>query len=157
MQNSSVDEIVSVWKQYVDGLENWEKLVEGVVPKQTICGPVYEPESPFPGRTETFAIADMRAVKVAHPHYHKDGETEIYFVIRGSGLTVMGGEEISVEKGSVVVTPPNTAHFTVPEKGLVLMVINTPFFNPSNNVEIEETDASVKFDKAQYERLTADL
>jgi mannose-6-phosphate isomerase-like protein (cupin superfamily) len=146
-------DIISTWQEYINTISDWKKLVEGVESKPTVCGPVYEPPSPLPKRTETFAIADMRNVDVAHPHYHKNGETEIYFVIQGTGLTIVGGEEKSIEKGTVVVTPPGTAHFTLPERDLVMVVINTPNFNPENNTEIFETDLSVKFDKDQYERL----
>ncbi len=149
-----MDEIIKAWEEYANNLEDWQSVVKGTDPKQTECGPVYEPPSPLPERTETFAISDMRGVKIAYPHYHKNGETEIYFVIQGSGLTVVGGEEIRLTKGAVVVTPPNTTHFTIPEKDLVMIVINTPEFNAGNIVEPTETDPSVKFDKAQYEKLT---
>lgn len=148
-----MDEIVEAWKQYLDNLEDWQSVVSGIEPKQTACGPVYEPPSPLKERTETFAISDMRNVKVAYPHYHKNGESEIYFVIQGSGLTVVGGQEILIKRGSIVVTPPNTTHFTIPKKDLVLVVINSPSFNAANIVEPSETDQAVKFDKAQYERL----
>jgi len=152
-----MDEPIHAWKEYLNGLEDWQTVVEGVTPKQTQCGPVYEPLSPLPERSETFAISDMRDVKVALPHYHKNGETEIYFVIQGSGLTVVGGEEIQLEKGSVVVTPPNTTHFTIPKSDLVMMVINTPNFNAENIVEPTESDSTVKFDKEQYDSLVHNI
>jgi mannose-6-phosphate isomerase-like protein (cupin superfamily) len=152
-----MDEIINAWKQYLDNLKDWEAVIDGVTPKKTQCGPVYEPDSPLPERTETFAISDMRGVKVALPHYHKNGETEIYFVIQGSGLTVVGGEEIYLEKGSVVVTPPNTTHFTIPKHDLVMMVINTPNFNAENIVEPTESDPNVKFDKVQYDKLVNNI
>ncbi|OGL31046.1 hypothetical protein A3D14_02175 [Candidatus Saccharibacteria bacterium RIFCSPHIGHO2_02_FULL_47_12] len=148
-----MDELIKAWQNYVDNLDDWQAVVKGVVPKQTQCGPVYEPPSPLPERTETFAVSDMRDVQVAYPHYHKNGETEIYFIIQGSGLTVVGGEEIPIQKGSTVVTPPDTTHFTIPEEDLVMVVINTPSFNAANIVEPHGTDPKVKFDKAQYERL----
>ncbi len=150
---ADTEEVVRVWKEYVDSIDDWQQLVAGAKPKDTICGPVYETPSPLPERTETFAIGDMRNVKLAHPHYHKGGETEIYFVLQGSGLTVVGGEEKHIQKGAVVITPPNMTHFTIPEKDLVLMIINTPSFNPANNIEINETDLAVKFDKTQLDRL----
>ena len=148
-----MDEIIAAWKQYVDNLADWESVIKGTIPKQTQCGPVYEPPSPLPERSETFAISDMRNVKVAYPHYHKNGETEIYFVISGTGLTVVGGQEIQIKRGSVVVTPPNTTHFTFPHNDLVMVVINTPNFNAANIVEPIDSDSAVKFDKAQYNRL----
>lgn len=153
----TMDEIVQAWKAYTDKLTNWESLIEDVTPKQTHCGPVYEPPSPLPHRTETFAISDIRGVKVAEPHYHINGETEIYFVLQGSGLTVVGGKEIEVNKGSVVITPPNTAHFTIPKNDLVLVVINTPNFKAENVKDIHESDPNLGFDKGQYDRLTKDL
>jgi mannose-6-phosphate isomerase-like protein (cupin superfamily) len=148
-----MDEIVEAWKKYTNDLVDWQSVASEVEPKQTQCGPVYEPPSPLPERTETFAISDMRDVKVAYPHYHKNGETEIYFVIQGSGLTVVGGEEVHIKKGSIVVTPPNTTHFTIPEKDLVMVVINSPSFNAANIVEPSESDPTVKFDTTQYEKL----
>ena len=87
-----MDEVVSVWRQYLDNLKDWKAIIVGVTPKNTQCGPVYEPNSPLPERSESFAISDMRNVKVAYPHYHTNGETEIYFVIQGTGLTVVGGK-----------------------------------------------------------------
>lgn len=150
-----VNEIVQAWKQYADGLTDWKAVIAGTTPKQTQCGPVYEPPSPLPDRTETFAISDMRDVRIAKPHYHANGETEIYFVIQGTGITVVGGEEMPIQKGSVVVTPPMTAHFTIPKQDLVMIVINAPSFNAANVIDVSESDPTVRFDKAQYERLVA--
>jgi mannose-6-phosphate isomerase-like protein (cupin superfamily) len=149
----NIKEVIQVWSDYAATVDNWEDLVEGVEPKSTECGPVYEPPSPLDRPEESFAVADMRAVKVAEPHCHTNGETEIYIVLTGLGLTVIGGEEIEIKQGSVVVTPQDTAHFTIPKENLVMMVINTPPFNPANNVPINETNLGVGFDRAQYDRL----
>ena len=148
-----MDEIIEIWTKYIDTLEDWQSVVKDVRPKKTQCGPVYEPESPLHKRFGSFAISDMRDVAVAYPHYHKNGETEIYLVIQGTGLTVVGGEEIELKKGSVVVTPPNTTHFTIPKNDLVMLVINTPKFNKDNIVEPVDSDPEVKFDKDQYDEL----
>ena len=149
--------VINAWKQYIDNLDDWEISIKGVTPKTTQCGPVYEPDSPLPERSETFAISDMRGVKVALPHYHKNGETEVYFVIQGSGLTVVGGEEFILSNGCVVVTPPNTTHFTIPKNDLVMMVINTPKFKAENIVEPTESDANVKFEKEQYDKYVQNI
>jgi len=66
---------------------DWQEVVEGITPKDTYCSPVYEPKSPLDRPNESFAIADMREIKVAEPHYHTNGETETYFILSGSGLT----------------------------------------------------------------------
>lgn len=152
---NEIEEIIDTWKKYIDTLEDWQDVVKDVRPKKTQCGPVYEPESPLQKHYGTFAISDMRDVAVAYPHYHMNGETELYFVIQGSGLTVIGGEEIELKKGSVVVTPPNTTHFTFPKDDLVMLVINTPKFNAKNIVEPEISDPEVKFDKDHYDKLVS--
>lgn len=148
-----IGELITAWQQYADKLDNWRKLIEGTTPKQTYCGPVYEPESPLDRVDESFAIADMRKVKVTEPHYHTNGETEIYFIISGSGLTVVSNEELQVNAGDVIVTPPEAVHFTIPKGDLVMIVINTPPFNPANNIHVDEAQTDVGFDREQYERL----
>ncbi len=155
---SNIREVIDAWKPYIAAISDWQKLVQHVEPKLTQCGPVYEIPNPIEGReNESFAISDMRQVKRAAPHYHTNGETEIYFILQGEGLTVDGGKEIPIKQGSIVITPPNTAHFTIPKQDLVLVVINTPPFSPHNCIDISETDEKLGFDKAQYERLTAAL
>lgn len=149
-----IEELIAAWREYAATMGDWQKVVEGVtLPKQTYCGPVYEPTSPLDRPNESFAIADMRGVKVAEPHYHTGGEIETYFVISGSGLAVVGGEEMQIKSGDVIVTPPETAHYTIPKENLVMVVINTPPFNLGNNVHVDETKPEVKYDHEQYRRL----
>ncbi len=150
-----IEELITAWQQYIAGMGDWQKVVENVTPKQTYCGPIYEPTSPLHRPNESFAISDMRNVKVAEPHYHMGGETEVYFVLSGSGLTVVGGEELQVRAGDVIVTPPETAHFTIPKENLVMLVINTPPFNPENNIHVDETKPEIKYDHEQYKKLVS--
>lgn len=150
-----IEELITAWQQYIAGMGDWQKVVENVTPKQTYCGPIYEPTSPLDRPNESFAISDMRNVKVAEPHYHMGGETEVYFVLSGSGLTVVGGEELQVRAGDVIVTPPETAHFTIPKENLVMLVINTPPFNPENNIHVDETKPEIKYDHEQYKKLVS--
>ena len=149
---TEVESLLAAWRSYLDTIEDWQTLVQGIEPKSTGCGLVYELPNPIDRPNESFAIADMRNVKITEPHYHPN-ETEIYIVLQGSGKIVVGGKEQPIEKGSIVVTPPDTAHFTIPDKDLVLAVINTPPFKPENYVVIAETDQAFGFDKAQYEGL----
>lgn len=161
MAEANMQEIVDVWQGYVEGIEDWQKVVEGLTAKETQCGPVYDviPNPPEVGDrpNEGFAIADMRDVKVAEPHYHANGETEIYIVISGLGRTVVGDKSFDLKPGTVVVTPPETAHYTLPQEDLVLGVVNTPPFNPANVVDLSETNDKVGFDKAKYEQDIAGL
>ncbi len=148
--------VVAAWKPYLDSVQDWRQLVEGVEPKPTGCGPVYELPNPIDRPNETFAIADMRELKVSEPHYHANGVTEIYIVLQGSGQIVVGRNLQPIEKGTVIVTPPDTTHFTLPKKDLVLAVINTPPFNADNYVVVDETNPDVCFDKEQFESLTSE-
>lgn len=153
---SNIESVVTAWKSYRDTIRNWKELIKGIEPKKTGCGPVYEMRNPIDRPDESFAIADMRNLQFTEPHYHPDGVTEIYIVLQGSGLVVNGGEKQNVSIGSVIVTPPNTAHFTIPTKDLVVAVINTPPFKPEDYIVISGTDPVLGFDKEQFERLSGD-
>lgn len=126
MQNARINKIIVTWKDYLKDVEQWQDLVIGVTPNRSGCGDIYEIKNPIERPDESFAIADMRGLSFAEPHYHV--ETEIYFVLQGKGLVVVGGEELRVQTDSVIVIPPNVAHFTIPDDDLVLAVVNTPPF-----------------------------
>ncbi len=151
-----IQALVDAWRPYLDGIEDWQTLVEGVEPKATGCGPVHELDNPLGRSDESFAVADMRGVKFAQPHYHANGEVEVYLVLHGLGQVVVGSEVLQVEKGSVVVTPSGTTHYALPdpEQGLVLAVVNTPPFNPTNNIDVTETDPAHNYDHELFGRLT---
>jgi mannose-6-phosphate isomerase-like protein (cupin superfamily) len=150
-----IQAVVDAWRPFVHDIGNWHSLVEYVEPKPTGCGLVYELANPLGRPDESFAVADMRGIEYAQPHYHANGEVEIYFVLQGLGQVVVGSEVVMVEKGSVVVTPSSTAHYTIPDKeqGLVLAVVNTPPFNPENNIDLTATDLAVGYDHEQFQRL----
>ncbi len=152
--SEKMDEVVAAWKPYLDAISDWREVIEGIEPKPTGCGPVYELPNPIDRPNESFAIADMSELKVSEPHYHANGETEIYVVLQGLGTIVVGMKEERIEKGSVIVTPPDTTHFTIPDGDLVLAVINTPPFEPENYVVVNDTDHAVGFDQEQFVRLS---
>ena len=150
-----LSELVADTQNFLSQISDWRELVGDTQPKATNCGPVYELETPNSSTRFGFAIADMRGTEIASPHYHTNGETEIYFVLEGSGHVVLGGKERVVKKGDVVVIPPDTAHFVYSIKGLVLAVVNQPSFNPKNCIDLAESDPAVKFDLEQYKLLTS--
>ena len=150
-----IQEVLDVWQPYVNSINDWRRAVEDIEPKATGCGPVYELVNPLDRPNESFAIADMRGVEYAQPHYHANGEVEIYWVVQGLGRVVVGDEVLAVEKGSVVVTPSGIAHYAIPDKheGLVLAVVNTPPFNPENNIDVAETNAAAHYDHERFKQL----
>lgn len=150
-QSVDMDHAIELWKTYAQSFDNWRSIVKNIEPKECGCGLVYELSHPLNRTSESFAIADMSNLAFSEPHYHID--TEIYIILQGTGIVVVGGQEHHVSKDSVIVTPPNTAHFTIPEKDLVMAVINIPAFKIENYVPLTADNAVVKFSQQQFERL----
>lgn len=136
-------EVVAVWEEYLASAGDWQKLVEGIAPKVGGCGLVYEVANPLNRPNESFAIADMRELELSEPHEHRNGETEIYFVIQGVGRIAVGDKITELSPGVLIVTPPDTMHITLPGKGLVLAVVNTPPFELNNYVVRDPSEQSV--------------
>lgn len=151
--NFDIDQAVNAWGAYLGTIQDWEIFVEGVEPKQTDCGPVYELPNPIDRPNDSFAIADMRGLVITGPHYHTNGETEIYIVLAGSGRLFVGGEETELKPGALSIAPQDTTHFVIPTGNLVIAVINIPPFNAANAIAVTETDLLHKFDAEQYEAL----
>lgn len=141
--STKIEELVNTWQEYLKTID-WRKLVAGIEPKLGGCGKVYEISNPIDRQNESFAIADMRGLEFSEPHKHINGETEIYFILEGSGRIGIGTEIKELKPGIVVVTSPDTAHCTYsPNKDIVLAVVNTPPFNANNVVTLDETEAAV--------------
>jgi mannose-6-phosphate isomerase-like protein (cupin superfamily) len=142
-----MDEIVTVWQSFLQSLDDWRRLIRGVRPKVSGCGLIYELANPIERQNESFAIADMRNISLAQPHYHV--EAEIYFGLEGRGIVVIGGKEEFIQKNSAIVIPPNIAHFTIP-KDLVLAVVTTPPFKEENFKSLTDDNKEVGFDLDQF-------
>ncbi len=140
---ANIDEVVGVWREYLSDMPSWEVLVEGITPKVGGCGLVYELPNPISRENESFAIADMRDLELSDPHKHINGETEIYFVLQGVGRIAVSDDIQELAQGTVIVTPPDTVHITLPGKELVLAVVNTPPFELDNYVSVPSTDTEV--------------
>lgn len=140
---ADMSEVVGAWKAYLDTAPDWRELVEGIEPKNGGCGLVYELPNPIDRPGESFAIADMSGLDISEPHYHANGETEIYIVLQGMGRIAVGTEFHDLAIGLTIITPPNTIHCTKPADDLVLAVINTPPFEMDNYITLSETDEAV--------------
>ncbi len=150
-QSAHISHAISLWQDYAHS-QDWHTLVKDIEPKECGCGLVYELSHPLNRTSESFAIADMSNLAFSEPHYHID--TEIYIILQGTGIVVVGGKEHKVQKDSIIITPPNTAHFTIPEGNLVMAVINIPAFKIENYIPLNADNAAVKFSQQQFERLT---
>ena len=136
-------ELIAAWNDYLATVDSWERLITGVAAIPGGCGLIYELPNPIDRPNESFAIADMRQLALSEPHKHSNGETEIYFVIQGVGKIAVGDNIQELKQGSVVVTPPDTMHLTLPVHDLVLAVVNTPPFEAENYVALRQTDPVV--------------
>jgi|GEM_PF-426290 len=154
---SMLREMLLAWATYLDELTNWEALTEGITPKPSGCGLIYEMPNPISDRSnEDFCIADMRQLPISEPHYHSKGVIETYFIIQGSGKTFVRNHEYDITAGSIIVMPPVTTHYTI-AKDVVLAAVTTPSFQPEDYIPIAETSEVHGFDKAKYEQLKATI
>lgn len=144
--------IIEHWGKFLQHHNNWEKLIAGIQPKKTGCGLIYELGQPLDRPSEDLAIADMSGISHTQPHYHL--ETEIYFVLQGRGVVVVGEKEETIQQGSIILVPPTIAHYTIPKDGLIIAVVATPPYNPRNTVPLYENNERVQFDFEQFIRLT---
>lgn len=152
MDTQAIEATVAAWKSYF-ATADWQEMVKGIEGQPNGCGLIYEIDNPLDRPNESVAIADMRKLPVAEPHYHPAPTVEIYFALEGSGRVVVGGKEQRLDAGSFLVIPSDTAHFTIPY-GLVLAVVNTPPFKPESYVTLSDSDPRVGFDKTQFDELS---
>lgn len=148
-----IEESVHTWKNFL-ATQSWQQLVAMIEPQESINGIIYVLPNSLNRHNESIAIIDMRKLHHTEPHYHSAHVTEVYFILQGSGIVVVGNKESSFVAGDVIVTPPLTTHYVIPDNQCVMAVVNIPTFNVEDYHVITETNEAVKFDKMQFERLT---
>ena len=151
--------VLDPWQLFFEDTPDWRALVKDIEPKRGGCGLVYELPNPLLDRqSESVAIADMSDIAYTTPHYHDNGEAEIYIGLAGVGNVVIGEQAYPIERGTALVTLSGIAHYAIrdPRSSLVVAVINTPPFNPQNNIELDPTvsNPTVHFDAEQFARMT---
>lgn len=144
----ALSELVEAWDLFFKA-HDWKDLIHGYQPITTLCGVVYELPNYLSRENQSCAIIDMRTLAFTEPHYHKVG-IEVYFIITGSGTIVLGSQERYVTAGEVIVINPYTSHFVIPEKNLVMGVINTPSFSVDDYYPLNKTSLEVGFDNNQF-------
>lgn len=155
MNQSKIDGLVAAWQVHCNTIGDWQALTKGVEPIAGGCGLVYELANPLHRPGEDFAIADMRSLPFAEPHYHPTDSWEFYFILQGSGTVYVGQQEQHVGKGDAVIIPPNTGHFTIPQDQLVLAVVSSPPFDPKNYIVLQESRPDIDFDYQKFKSLAS--
>lgn len=146
----SLEEMVVVWKDFFQK-NNWQQLINDKTALECGCGLVYEIPNVLNRDNESIAIADMRTLLISEPHYHP--EIEVYYIVNGNATVVVGHEEQNVTVGDIVIIPPYTAHFTIPDDNCIIAVVSKPAFNADNYTPIHETSDKVSFDYQQFAQL----
>lgn len=153
---NQLQELSAAWKKFYQD-NNYRDLMKKSTPLVQGCGIIHELKNASIFRTrqhETACIVDMSKVNGAtEPHFHRN-ETEIYFILHGTGTVVIGQKEYSVKPGDVISIPKNVGHYTAPTDDLVLGVVNVPFFDPADFYDLvhadEATRKDVDYDHARY-------
>jgi mannose-6-phosphate isomerase-like protein (cupin superfamily) len=140
---SDIQGTIKAWRDYLNTVKDWEILVAGAEPIEDGCGYIYELKNPLNRQNESFAIADMRELSESDPHKHINGETEIYFVLQGTGKVAVGRDIHELTPRAAVIIPSDTTHGVIADNDLVLAVVNTPPFNKNNYVALNDTDMAV--------------
>ena len=146
-------EMITAWQQFFS-THDWQELVKSYVPINGRCGIVYELPNFLNRDHESLAVVDMRQLVFTEPHYHPHEDVEVYLILEGSAFVVVGKERSNVHKGSVVVIPPYTAHYVIPDNECVMAVINTPPYTPGRYIALTKSDSSVQFD---YQMFKSDI
>lgn len=71
-------------------------------------------------------LVSMQPHQEKKPSHHKMGE-ELYYVLSGEGIAVLGDEEYPLRAGCFFRVPPNTVHqFKTREKSLEMLNFHSP-------------------------------
>ncbi|HSW99486.1 MAG TPA: cupin domain-containing protein [Patescibacteria group bacterium] len=154
MTPTEIDQLILAWQGYLKNVD-WQTLTQGMTPRESGCGLLYELHDGLDRPEEELAIADMRYLQVSEPHYHPDGVLEVYFVLQGTALVVVGGKERQVGPGDTIVMGPGQTHYAIPDEDFVVAVVNTPPFQTEQYIFVSDDDPEHGFNKQQFDKLTA--
>lgn len=144
--------VITAWQQFLTTFE-WKQYIHNIHGEACGCGDIYELPNFLCRPGESIAIADMSKLLVSEPHYHPTGCTEIYIVLQGTALVVVGENQQHVAVGDVIVIHENLAHFTIPQGDFVIAVINSPAFRLEDYILLSESNLDVKFDRQLFTEL----
>ena len=83
--------------------------------------------------SENISVAHNTVLGEAEEHMHRRTE-EIYYIVKGKGQVVIGGETIDIEEGDLIPIPKNTWHYLrkIDGKDLEVLVVTHPKYDPSD-------------------------
>jgi mannose-6-phosphate isomerase-like protein (cupin superfamily) len=149
-RRNNLNDLILRWQNVLNG-KKWQDLIKSATfIADGGCGRVHILKTLSERKNEDFVIADMSELTVSHPHYHPAGFTEIYFILAGKGIVVVDDQPKIVKVGDVVVIPPMTSHYTIPNHtdGEYAVGVVTPPFTQKCYKSLPHPN--VKFDKNMY-------
>ncbi len=101
-------------------------------------GTVYELLAPSgPLQRAGMATAEIDPGARSPLHVHRITE-ETYFVLDGTGVMILGDEEIVIGPGDTVMIPPELPHaIEAGPGGMRVLVLTAPPYDPDDDIEIE--------------------
>jgi mannose-6-phosphate isomerase-like protein (cupin superfamily) len=87
---------------------------------------------------QSLAEAIVPVGKATDEHYHMESE-EIYYIVRGSGLMMIGDEQRDVSEGDGIVIEPGMKHkiWTKGDNDLVFLCCCSPAYTHDDTVIVE--------------------
>jgi len=83
-------------------------------------------------------LVRMEPYQIKKPSYHKKGE-ELYYVLSGTGIAVLGGKEFKMKKGCFFRVPPGTVHqFATDNESLCMLNFHSPPVFPDKDTYFVE-------------------
>jgi mannose-6-phosphate isomerase-like protein (cupin superfamily) len=91
-----------------------------------------------PARNQSLAEATVPVGKATTAHYHRTTE-ELYYIVGGTGLMRIAGEEQPVKRGDCIVVPPGAEHklTNTGDEPLVLLCCCAPAYSDEDTVLTE--------------------
>lgn len=109
---------------------------------EDICGEIRAFSSREDFKGANLALVTMLEPNV--PHYHKI-TTEFYFIIDGEGALIIGREVYQIESQTLIIIPPNKAHYFIPRRPTKLLVFCIPAWSKEDEIVLEEDETVVHY------------
>lgn len=119
------------------------RSLASIKPYTTIDGStIYELLNPQNSEVRAFsvALAVIRPGESTKPHVH-ELFSEVYFVVRGSGLFIGDGEAVEIRGGDVVYIPPGVVHWVKASGDSelhILCICSPPYSHDATKLAVQD-------------------
>jgi mannose-6-phosphate isomerase-like protein (cupin superfamily) len=143
---NKLQKLITDWQTFYKD-NDYRTLMANIKPFVDGCGSIHDLKDASIFRTrqhETGCIVDMtKVIGATEPHFHRKA-TEVYFILQGTGIVVVGDHEYQIKPGDSVYVPKFLGHYTVPTNDLVLGVVNIPYFDKEDLIDLRIADDTLR-------------